>query len=103
VWTVSPDNASASPFGVPWSKRTSTGWKISGAQALCHELEHSGHLTPAYGNSRPWSLGAHAARRSASTCHSHPSSWFQLAKMRLATSLLKVLKCLRPASLRSPY
>jgi len=27
---------------------------------------------------------AHAARRNPSTCRSHPSSWYQLAKIRLA-------------------
>ncbi len=44
VWMVCPDNARASPFGVPWSNRTSTGRDRVGAQGLSHELEHGGHL-----------------------------------------------------------
>jgi hypothetical protein len=39
-------------------------------------------LTPAYGNLRGQSRHAHAARRRPSTCRNHPSSWFQLVKMR---------------------
>jgi hypothetical protein len=34
VWTVCPDNARTSPFGVPWSKRMSTGGDVGSAQAL---------------------------------------------------------------------
>ena len=44
MWTVCPDNARANPFGVPWSKRMSTGGNGVGAQALSHELEHGRHL-----------------------------------------------------------
>src|SRR5438045_4168987 len=44
VWIVCLDNARASPFGVPWSKRTSTGVDSSSAQALSHELKDSRHL-----------------------------------------------------------
>jgi len=43
-WIVWPDNARASPFGVPWSKRTSTGGDWSSAQALSHELKYRRHL-----------------------------------------------------------
>src|SRR6266849_6426435 len=44
VWTVCPDSEWTSPFGVPWSKRTSTGGDWVGAQALSHELENGRHL-----------------------------------------------------------
>jgi hypothetical protein len=44
VETVCPDSARASPFGVPWSKRMSTGGDVGSAQALSHELEDSGYL-----------------------------------------------------------
>ena len=44
VWMAWPDNARASPFGVPWSNRTSIGGDCLGAQALSHELEHGGDL-----------------------------------------------------------
>ena len=43
VWTVCPTSVHASPFGVPWSNRTSTGGDF-GAQTLSHELEDSLHL-----------------------------------------------------------
>src|SRR6188768_2739594 len=33
-----------SPFGVPWSKRMSTGWHGVGAEALSNEVENSRHL-----------------------------------------------------------
>ena len=42
VETVCPDNARASPFGVPWSKRTSTGGDGGAAQTLCDEVEDGG-------------------------------------------------------------
>src|SRR5918993_3330859 len=44
VWTVCPGSARVSPFGVPWSKRTSTGRNGFGAQALSYEFEHGGDL-----------------------------------------------------------
>ena len=44
VETVCPDNARASPFGVPWSKRMSTGVDVGSAQALSDELKDSGYL-----------------------------------------------------------
>jgi hypothetical protein len=34
------DHARASPFGVPWSQRTSTGWNVRSAQDPSHGLEH---------------------------------------------------------------
>jgi hypothetical protein len=51
----------------------------------------STHLIAATGGS--W-LPAHAAVRSHSTCGSHPSAWFQLAKFRLTN--------LRPMPRRLP-
>src|SRR5437867_4625053 len=44
VWTVCPDNARASPFGVPWSKRMSTGRDGVRAKALSHEIQYGHHL-----------------------------------------------------------
>src|SRR5258708_30751684 len=44
VWTACPDNAPASPFGVPWSTRMSTGRAGIRAKALSHKLEHVHHL-----------------------------------------------------------
>src|SRR3954449_5569258 len=44
VWTLCPDRAPASPFGVPWSKRTSTGRNVRSAQTVGHELEDGSHL-----------------------------------------------------------
>jgi hypothetical protein len=44
VETECPDNARASPFGVPWSKRMSTSGDVGSAQALSDELEDSGYL-----------------------------------------------------------
>jgi hypothetical protein len=44
---VCPDNARASLFGVPWSKRMSTGDGIR-SKALSHELEHGRHLLARY-------------------------------------------------------
>ena len=44
VWPVCPDNARTSPFGVPWSKRMSTGGDVGSAQALSHQREDSGYL-----------------------------------------------------------
>jgi hypothetical protein len=44
VWMVCTDSARASPFGVPWSKRTSTGGDVGSAQALRDELEDGRHL-----------------------------------------------------------
>lgn len=44
VWTVCPDIARASPFGVPWSKRMSTGGHGVGAEALGNEGENGRHL-----------------------------------------------------------
>lgn len=41
---VCPDNARASPFGVPWSKRMSTGGEGVGAKALGYEVENGRHL-----------------------------------------------------------
>ena len=32
------------PLGVPWSKRTRTGWSVCRARALRHELENRCHL-----------------------------------------------------------
>ena len=43
-WIVCPDNAPASPFGVPWSKRMRTGGNGVGAEALCDEVENGCHL-----------------------------------------------------------
>ena len=39
VWIACPGNARISPFGVPWSKRMSTGGDRVGAEALCYELQ----------------------------------------------------------------
>src|SRR5262245_20831105 len=44
VWIVCADSARVSPFGVPWSKRTSTGRDVGTAQALSYELEDGRHL-----------------------------------------------------------
>jgi hypothetical protein len=44
VETVCPDNAWASPFGSPWSKRMSTGGNVGSSQGLSYELEDSGYL-----------------------------------------------------------
>jgi len=48
VWTACPDNAPASPFGVPWSKRMSTGRDGVCAKAFSHKLEHGHHLLARY-------------------------------------------------------
>src|SRR4030088_2081408 len=40
VWTVCPGSAWINPWGVPWSKRMSTGWNRLSAEALRHEVEH---------------------------------------------------------------
>src|SRR5262245_51777303 len=40
VWIVCVESARASPFGVPWSKRTTTGRNRFGAQAVGYEVEH---------------------------------------------------------------
>jgi hypothetical protein len=37
-----PRQRTGEPFGVPWSKRMSTGGDVGSAQALSHELEDSG-------------------------------------------------------------
>ena len=52
-----PGSARISPFGVPWSKRTSTGGTGLGAQALSYEFEHgsdllAGHVELLDSNSR---------------------------------------------------
>ena len=39
-----PGQRAGQPFGVPWSKRTSTGWSVCQARALRHELENRCHL-----------------------------------------------------------
>src|SRR5688500_16493698 len=44
VWTVCSDSARASPFGVPWSKRMSTGGHGVGAEALGYEVENGRYL-----------------------------------------------------------
>ena len=44
VWTVCPGSARAGPFGVPRSKRTSTGGNDGSAKALSDELEDGHHL-----------------------------------------------------------
>ena len=44
VWTVCPDSARASPFGVPWSKKMSTGGDGVGAEAQGYEVENGRHL-----------------------------------------------------------
>ena len=44
VWIVCPESAPASPFGVPWSKRTSTSGDGGIAQTLSQELQDGLHL-----------------------------------------------------------
>ena len=44
VWTVRPGSARASPFGVPGSKRMSTGGDGVSAEALGYEVENGRHL-----------------------------------------------------------
>ena len=39
-----PDSARPSPFGVPWSNRTSTGGSVDREQTLSRELEDGRHL-----------------------------------------------------------